>query len=119
MSDRQLQTFFLKVAVGVAVTLCLELAALHKILSIGLIAIAAVFLFRCLALASAWQQLAQFNQQQADRHFYALTSEQEPIDREELILDTYDTALWLLPVILAIGFWLPLHWGELLHAFQN
>ncbi len=119
MSDRQLQAFFQKFAVGVAVALSLELTALHKFLAIGFIAIAAVFLFRCLALAAAWQQLAAWDRQQAQRGLYALSRNQDPINREALILDTYDTALWLLPALLAIGFWVPAHLGELLHAFKN
>lgn len=118
MSDRQLQQFFLKFALGVAVTLSLELTALHKFLSIGFIAIAAFFVIRGFAIASAWQQVTQFDAKQREYGIYA-PQEQCPIDRESLILDTYDLALWALPALIALIFWLPAHFGELLHAFQN
>jgi hypothetical protein len=118
MSDRQLQSFFLKFALGVSVILALELTSLHKLLSIGLIVIIALFTLRGWAIACAWKQLAEHDQRQREYGFYGLQDESS-IDREALILDTYDFALWLLPALMAIGFWLPAHWGELLHAVTN
>lgn len=118
MSDRQLQSFCRKFALGVSVILALELTTLHKLLSIGLIVIIALFTLRGWAIACAWRQLVEYDQRQREYGLYGLQDECS-INRENLILDTYDLALWLLPVLMAIGFWLPAHWGELLHAVAN